>query len=167
MNISEIDIWPPGVKMPVIESGKFRLSTGNFSKPEDYIENCKTNCLVMFSIRDEGSVNLTAEFKEKMNRVGGKSIDELSYRDSYVVLISDGVMIDEALASKNNVELDYKNGMHVIKLFSAGYDVGDSSLISVNGIDISPNQRGVNVVSIDYAKKLFLVQAFDTYGVVY
>ena len=75
LNISEIDIWPPGVKIPVNDSGKFRLS--------------------------------------------------------------------------------------------AGYDVGGASLISVNRIDISPNQRGVNVVSVDYAKKLFLVRAFDTFGVVY
>ncbi|MBV1920620.1 MAG: hypothetical protein KUG73_08045 [Pseudomonadales bacterium] len=166
LSVTTVEIWPPGWGMPM-KGGDFSLISGGLAKPEDYISNCKANCMVMLSVKDEGSANLTMGFKTKMMEAGSVLIEKLSYRDSYVALIVDGELIEEKLRSDSYVELGYENGKHDIKFFSAGYHTGDASKIEVNGVDLSPNSRGVNIVSINYDQKQYLTQAFDTYAVVY
>jgi Interleukin-like EMT inducer len=51
-----------------------------------------------------------------------------------------------------------------LRVRSAGQPYGDASSILLNGVELSPNQRGYNLVAVDSAGVLIGVAAFDTFA---
>ena len=118
---------------------------------------------VFFAVRDDATVNLSIEARNKMQELNLVSLP-YDFQDSYLAIIVNGKVEYEkssgkAISTKLMVE-DL-----TIEMSSAGYFKGDKSSIKIRGKEQSVNSRGINVVVWDLLQNEVVDSvAFDTYG---
>ena len=137
------------------------------------------NCYVMISVMDEGSKKLTDEQREVFAELGLKKLSELDYRESYIGVMADGIVVGELKGEEKQEDIEsrenedsqedepylvYRLGDGIV-IKSGGFEHGGVSSISINGAEHSLNRRGINVVIYDYERdEEYDSAAFDTYA---
>lgn len=119
----------------------------------NYFENIKNldDYIVIMSVKDEAYTN-SKYFRAKSQL---KLSFNLSYRDSYIAIVDSSSNFVYEENSKDVISYTYKIGERDIEIKSAGYESGSFSKIVIDGVDYSPNKRGLNIVLI--RKKDFAV----------
>lgn len=123
---------------------------------------------ILLSIRDEGTRALTDHQRQTLAQLGLTALSSLGYRDSYLAVIGkNGITEREKSADVTSPEplsLTIELSGHVSVIESGGLFHGNSSSISIDGVEYSKNQRGINVVVYsNELKKVVHSTVFDTY----
>lgn len=105
---------------------------------------------VVLSVMDEAEDRLTDETRKAFVDLGLTKIGSMAYRDSYVAVLNDGKVVKEILSHTAPITFKSKElaALGIDEVDSAGYLLGNYSHIVMQGIDISPGQRGFNVAVI-------------------
>lgn len=125
-------------------------------------ENLKHTVVV--SVRD----NAMRYFKEtdllELKRTG-VDLSGLEVRGAHVSILKPGNQPINISDNQNPVTLssDEHGVPNLGIVYSAGFAMGDHSIINLSGENISPNIRGVNIAVIDSNGRLVTVKNFDTH----
>ncbi len=117
---------------------------------------------IFLSVRDEGVSNLPIDFKESMKNIGS-NISQLQLRGSYASMIINGKLEVEKISNDAKVDFKYELMNHKINIISAGMPFGNTSIINIDGISLSLNRRGFNVVILNLNDNTIQKYNFDTY----
>lgn len=137
-----------------------RLGPDNGSFP-DIVENCNRDCALFLSVKDEASDNLPPEFVELVSRAGG-DIGNLAFRGSYAAIIRDGGVVEQAISDDTEVSLSGTFFGLNVDIISGGLVSSNDSSILVDGLEFSPDLRGLNVVRLE-PEGITAINTFDTF----
>lgn len=105
---------------------------------EDYI--------TLIAIKDEASTALTDELVAKARTAGLKfDLTENGFRKSYLAVLDGKTVVHEEMSAQKLEYVTELNG-HSISLTSAGYEVGNTASVQVDGVEYALNRRGLNIV---------------------
>lgn len=121
------------------------------------------NYAIILSVRDEATTNIPNDFVELMKSIGS-NIDQLKYRGSYASMIINGKLEVEKINNKRKVFIGYELANHKIDVSSAGNKFGSISTIEIDGIPLSLNRRGFNVIVLSLNENKVKRYNFDTYN---
>lgn len=130
----------------------------NLSDYLDHLQNADENYTAIISVRDEAVMKLDDELKNKLRQLDFESdfSVENAYHKSFIGIWQDGKVIYENLSKGSDDPerdiLEFKGIMpdsmkYYVK--SAGYKVGNESSIVIDGVQMSKNGRGMNIVIYD------------------
>ncbi len=128
----------------------------------DTVDGCKQDCAIVISVRDEATAALPPEFAGLIDQRGGK-LGTLGYRGSYAVILKDGRVVEEAIAQAGDVTLKAELFGQTVDVMSGGGNGSNWSSINVNGREMSPNRRGINLLRIG-PSGVSGINAYDTYA---
>lgn len=124
------------------------LSINDF---EEYIEAVKqTDYLCLLSVRDDAAMGGAGEMYEAVCGLGAQKFPAKDIRSSYIFVSRQNEVLAEEVSAVSNVKWRRMLDDSIyVNVQSAGLDIGDYSLISINGTDYSMNKRGINIVLYD------------------
>lgn len=129
----------------------------------EFLKKNKNETLII-SAKDDARKGLKEEDLKELKKLG-LNLDKLEYRGSYIAVISKGKVIKELLDNEKRVEIkndgELKN-LGINKIISAGLNSGNTSIIRINGENLSLNKRGLNIVLINKEDEIYLLNA-DTF----
>lgn len=148
-----------------------------------WVNSLDDGTCVVVAVKDEASNSLTSEAKQSLISLGSRYANDIGYRDSFVLVGFKGAIsgtVAEQVCSVAPCEAHYhlmpenyggtvassgdSTGFS-IALASAGYNVGNNAMISIDGAIIGSCSRGINIVEIDEATGIALEHhTFDTYA---
>jgi len=109
----------------------FDLLFGGQQARTNYInllDSLKTNDLIIITIVDEGSVNLTSEIKQRLKTLGSNYADSIGFRDSWSFIAKKGFSNSPISESYSKI---FKGRAISKKIFSKKYDKGKYSSIKI------------------------------------
>ncbi len=127
----------------------------------ELVENCQAGCALVLSVRDEATSALPAEFVELIEARGG-TISSLQYRGSYAAILFDGRVVEDGVSPDADVTLTASLFGNDVRVSSGGASASNRSSITVNGLELSPNARGINLIRLEPGG-VSAVNAFDTF----
>ena len=112
------------------------------------------------AVRDEATNSLSSAIRSLLSS-HGVDIDALDYRGSMALLFRDGRLLAQEFNNEGPARLNPKvlHGTPFTRIFSAGFDFGDSAQILPF---VYPGRRGLNVVNV--LPNGVAAFAFDTYA---
>ena len=113
------------------------------------IQQIQSSPLVLIAAKDEASVSMPDFFKQQLDASYKSKIVNLGYRCSYIAVFSYGKLIEEKLDFQHAVEHQFSLLNNNIFIKSAGFDAGNEAVIKINGIDLSKNETGLNVLILE------------------
>ena len=123
----------------------------------------KERYLIIISAMDEASSGIDERIDNKLKRMGLQETLINRYRDSYAAILV-GNEITEKIDSQRVSIAGKIEGDISYRVESAGFLVGNDSIIEIDGFDYSKKQRGLNFVIYDYKLKACVNSCnFDTY----
>lgn len=124
----------------------------------------KDGYVIGVAVSDDASNQITENECQLLRKLGLQISLLDQYRSSYVGLIEDGNVIEEALA-QNGIEKEGNfNNLDSYKISSGGYDSNINASIKINGIEFCQGKRGINIVVYDKKNKEAISSVFfDTY----
>ncbi|MGV7221757.1 MAG: DUF6311 domain-containing protein [Nitrospinales bacterium] len=123
----------------------------------------QSNHIILMSVRDDASKNLPGNLREFIKDMGG-AIEHLRYGGSYIAVINNGSLKKELLDNNKMVTLTTSISDFQINIASAGINVGNLSFIEINGVSVSPNKAGLNIVIINPEDGNTLIYNYDTFS---
>lgn len=156
-------IVAPDIPIPDLKPWPHEFIEGEKNIIAQVVEHySKSNYIILMSVRDEAAKNLPNDLREFIKNKGG-NIGNLGYAGSYIAIINDGVLINEIIDNKKMVTLTTSIDDYHIIIASAGYYVGNLSIIEVNGVSLSPNKGGFNIVIVNPENGKTLIYNYDTF----
>jgi len=125
------------------------------------------NEISIVAVADEASGNLSEEFKHNWKNIYGSNIPDLGYRSSYLAVFLNGKLYKEYISADDKVELFEIINDITVQIMSAGAMNGSFASIKIDGIELSLNERGLNVVSGKHINDVLQFEAisFDTHAI--
>ena len=99
------------------------------------------NHLILISVSDDAANSLPDNQREHFEKMGGKEISKLAFRNSYVGIIKNGRFIQEKRHQTEAVDLKYS----MLHIKSAGFSAGQYSLLDTGKKQIEIKKRGLNL----------------------
>lgn len=127
-----------------------------------WADGCCEGCALVMAVRDDAQSRLSEDFVALIDGRGG-TLGTLRFRGSYAAVMADGRMVTEAVGDGERVSVRAEVFGTEIVVTSAGNYVGNKSSIRINGIELSPNQRGFNAV-MTTRDGVIAVGSFDTFA---
>jgi len=157
-------IVAPNVPIPDLKPWPLTFKDGEKNRISQVIEHySESNHIILMSAKDKAARKLPDDFKKFLRKKGGR-IDTLKFRSPYIAVIHDGVLKYERLGERyKKVGLTASIGNYRINMISAGMDSGNKSVIDVNGISLSPDKNGLNIVIINPEYGNALIYHYDTH----
>ncbi len=147
------------------EASKLHTSMQSVVEKRDFLTYINTyserdNTTIFLSVCDEASVFLEKYSKKELRNRGLQILSNLSSNESYIAEIYNGSVAYEQADSGNTPISKSHVGYEII---SGGANSGSISSILIDGIEYSPNSRGINVVVYDeLLKSVISTAVFDT-----
>ena len=128
------------------------------------------NRTLLLTARDEMTEHLTAADRTALAALG-VSVDSIGYRSSFAALIHRGKCIWQQIEGEAEIRKSIPAGETLggftsardLELISAGYLVGNTAALVVDGRDECFGLRGLNVLVLDSDQRLYSVATFDTH----
>jgi len=131
----------------------------------EFVQN-REDKIILLAAKDDASHKLSYEFRQFM-KTKGSGMDTLRLRNAYVGILQNGKLLAEALEKEQPAELQMtaeNSSLPVdVSLFSAGFDTGNQAMMLVDGTDVSPNLRGMNVVVLNARGEVEETISYDTF----
>lgn len=127
--------------------GRSLIECDNFVEYVDLLKNGLSHYILLIGVKDTIGLNFTDANLNTLKSIGIKENLVGKHQYSYIALIQGGISCFEKLDS---IEIEY--AMQIpFKMYvsSAGYTVGNKSVIEVNNVNYSVNRRGLNMVIYD------------------
>jgi len=129
-----------------------------------YKENKANNDILLLSINDEATQNLSSESLRVLFELGVNTELQGKFRNSFVAVIDSDKDVSEKLSQNKVVLLKTTRLEHQINMQSAGLNTGKAFCkIEIDGVDYCKNQRGFNVVVFNNDKGVVFSESFDTF----
>ena len=118
------------------------------------------NCIVFVAAKDEASNKLTQRQRDTFSGIGLPKLASLSYRDSYLAVLNEGIVVAELVDVWNEgddareplfAEGTFGEG-HQYAVTSGGFAFGNTASILIDGVEKAKNTRGMNIVVYNYEK---------------
>ena len=140
---------------------------GSFDAPEvlpAYLLSIQDeNHIILLSAKDEASTNLSEAAQAALHALGLKENLRDKYRHAYAAIIDGHAVVFEDVSATQVHHLE-QMGSTRMELNSAGYESGNMGSILIDGMEYSPNMRGLNIVVYDKAAGMVVDAVnFDTY----
>ena len=121
----------------------------------------KEDYIIYMSVMDEAAGALDAEARARLADYGLCELSELGYRDSYLAVVNSGQIVYE-MKDHGRTPIAARYIGHTLK--SGGMDSEECrSSIVIDGVEYSPNTRGINIAVYDTVLKMVVDTAvFDT-----
>ncbi len=126
----------------------------------------KEDYIIYMSVMDEAAGALDTEARARLADYGLYALSDLGYRDSYLAVVNSGQIVYE-MKNHDKTPISLRYIGHTLK--SGGMDSEECrSSIVIDGVEYSPNTRGINIVVYDTVLKMVVDTAvFDTSVSVY
>ncbi len=124
------------------------------------VKDCSDECALALAVRDDGSKRLSSDFVKLMNSRGAAHLEALAGQGSYAALLVDGRVVKEAASPDKEVVIEARPFDIDVRAVS-GARASNSSGLFVNGANLSPDRRGLNVVELRPGRIAY-VGNFDT-----
>lgn len=130
----------------------------------EYLQSLKgKNITVFISAKDEAAGALTPPLLQDLKGLGIKTDLQGRVRSSFYAVITPESVIEE-IGSQTVLSHEGMVGDVPYTISSAGYQVGNTSSIVIDGVEYSKNRRGLNIVVYDNSlKQVTDSVSFDTY----
>ncbi len=138
-----------------------RIAQTSAPNPEQLIAGCGSDCALLIAAQDEASASLPTALVNALN-ITGSGIDRMGFRDSYLVVIENGVILHEDFGQRPLSHTTRVFGRDVA-IESAGNTSGSRSSIKVDGVEFSHQRRGLNMVLIAPDKPISAF-SYDTHA---
>ena len=128
----------------------------------EMINENKSNLTVLIAACDDYIEGMSLDVYNKFKSLGLPLIREGTYRDAYVGVLDKGEAKYEAVSGR---KISYNENLNnlSLKLNSAGWNVGPSCEININGKNYAIGGRGLNIVVFDNESGLVIDSVrFDT-----
>jgi hypothetical protein len=129
--------------------------------PDELVKNCSEECALALVIREYAAKRLSHDFVELMNSRGAAHLEDLAGEGSYAALLVDGRVVKEAVSPDKEVAVEGRPFDIDVRAVSGGARASNSSGLFVNGANLSPHQRGLNIVELRPGRIAY-VGNFDT-----
>jgi hypothetical protein len=131
---------------------------------ETIVNLIKKKPLVILSIKDEGTAKLSKSFTERFDGIFHSRLSKVGFRNSYLAVFKDGSLVSDIVAPEGVVEYSGFISNKNIYVKSSS----NESIIRINDINFSLNERGINYVAVDSTHKVrYETGNFDTYEINY
>jgi hypothetical protein len=131
--------------------------------PEDIIEKYDSNDTVILISAYHVDTNLVSHKFMDMMKSEKSNFVSLQYEDLYLGVIKNKKVLVEKNSSNKHIDLNYNIGIHDITIRTTGLDSLFKSSIIVNGLDVSPNYPGINLVVFNTTTGDIYTYNFPTY----
>ncbi len=130
----------------------------------EYLQSLKGRDITIFiSIKDEGTKSLTGLLLDDLKEIGVTTDLSDKYHNSFYAVITPNHSIED-FGNTEEIHHSGQIGETTYTIVSAGWSVGNTSSIIINGEEYSKNARGMNFVIVDNkTKEVIESVAFDTY----
>lgn len=166
--------------MPLLWKENYNVELVKGKSMLDLLQEASLFSVIILSVKDEGSQALNHKWQEKLCDYGIRSLTREYLRHSYINIIwkkSEFTYTsiyeewsEESLSkqySQGQCIDEFKFPMH-LEVTSEGQNAGNYSSIKINGVEYSPNMRGMNMVIYDVIdSKVERVHRVDTFVSVY
>ena len=125
------------------------------------VKDCSDECALALAIRDDGAKRLSSDFVKLMNSRGAAHLEDLAGQGSYAALLVDGRVVKEAASPDKEVVIEGRPFDIDVRAVSGGARASNSSGLFVNGANLSPDRRGLNIVELRPGRIAY-VGNFDT-----
>lgn len=115
----------------------------------EYLSKLEDDCMILVSVKDSPGLNMQADVLEKIHNVGFKGFRTDLWWMYAAVKYRDQVKEISASIAEEPVEIKGDLGNISIEIKSNAWRRGNDSVISINNIDYSQKNRGVNIVVYD------------------
>ncbi|WP_367114981.1 DUF6311 domain-containing protein [Thiocapsa sp.] len=161
-----IDDWVLMLPDRTVDSAAIRytvdqIAQGSAPNPEQLIAGCGSDCALLIAAQDEASASLPAALVDALHMTGSE-IDRMGFRDSYLIVVENGVILHEDFGQRPLIHTTRVLGRDVA-IESAGNTSGNRSSIKVDGIEYSHQRRGLNMVLIAPDKPISAF-SYDTHA---
>ena len=129
--------------------------------PDRLVKDCSEECALALVIREDAAKRLSSDFVELMNSRGAAHLEDTSGQGSYAALLVDGRVVKEAVSPDKEVIVEGRPFEIDVRAVSGGARASHSSGLFVNGANLSPDRRGLNIVELRPGK-ISYVGNFDT-----
>ncbi len=114
--------------------------------PEDIINNhILDDEIILISAYHVDNKLVSQKFINYMNKENSDFVS-LKYEDLYLGIIKNKKLIIEKSNCRKQLDLEYKVDLNEIKIKTTGLDSLFKSSIIINGVEVSPNYSGINLV---------------------
>ena len=127
----------------------------------ELVKNCSDECALAIVIREDAAKRLSSDFVELMNSRGATHLEDLVDQGSYAALLVDGRVVKEAASPDKEVVVEGRPLDIDVRAVSGGASAWNNSGLFVNGANLSPDRRGLNIVELRPGKIAY-VGNFDT-----
>lgn len=129
-----------------------------------YKENRTSNDILLLSIQDEGTQNLSSNSLHILSELGVKTDLQGKFRNSFSAVVGNEKFVSEKISSDKAILLKTTRFNHQINILSSGLNTGTALCkIEIDGVDYCKNQRGFNVVVFNNDKGIVFSEGFDTF----
>lgn len=163
-------LWNKGYNIKVVKGRSFT----------ELLSEVTPFTLIFLSVKDDGSQALNHRWQEKLANYGVHKLTREYLRSSYINVIwkkgeREYISLYEEV-SDNAIFKTFKPGHKIndftiplhFEIKSAGYDSGNVSSVKVEGVEYSPNLRGMNIVMYDLMdSKVKRAHRVDTFVSIY
>jgi hypothetical protein len=125
------------------------------------LKDCSDECALALTVRDDGSRRLSSDFVKLMNSRGAAHLEALAGQGSYAALLVNGQVVKEAASPDKEVVVEGRPFDIDVRAVSGGERASNSSGLFVNGANLSPHWRGLNIVELR-PDSIAYVGNFDT-----
>jgi len=127
----------------------------------ELVKNCSDECALALVIREDAAKRLSSDFVELMNSRGATHLEDLVGQGSYAALLVNGQVVKEAASPDKEVVVEGRPFDIDVRAVIGGEGASDSSGLFVNGANLSPDSRGLNIVELR-PDSIAYVGNFDT-----
>jgi hypothetical protein len=112
------------------------------------VKDCSEQCALALAVKNDGSNRLSADFVKLMSSRGATHLQALACPGSYAALLVDGRVIKEAASPDQEVAVAGRPFDIDVRAVSGGANAPNISGVFVDGANLSPGRRGLNVVEL-------------------
>ncbi len=136
----------------------------NIYRYVDKINDEKHNLIIIISAKDTPGLAINFNLSQKLKTLGVITDLQGKHWCGYSAVICKGTVADEKCAYGQPVDISCCANELNIESYSAPLHAGNKSSIRINGVEYSPNRRGLNFVVYDLNKQCVTDQiSFDTH----
>ena len=125
------------------------------------VKDCSDGCALAFTFRYDGLKRLSSDFIKLMNSRGAARLEAFGGQGPYAALLVDGRVVKEAVSPDKEVVVEGRPFDIDVRAVSGGERASNSSGLFVNGANLSPHWRGLNIVELRPGRIAYLGN-FDT-----
>ncbi|MBD0382461.1 interleukin-like EMT inducer domain-containing protein [Paenibacillus sedimenti] len=159
--------------IPHFRGHKYEMQTVNGHTISDILMRIGDDSYIFISVRDDGSQALNDEILDELRKIGITALNRTCLRHSYIWIAHKNKsgsyrVIYEACSSEPlEISSDSLGDQHAYQVVSKGALAGNYASVRIDGVEHSPNKRGMNIVEWNQISGAITSYCVDTFATVH